>query len=224
MENRNFVSNATTGIHSNVKPLMIMTGELNENKSDETTLNSLIEGFQLIGFDWRYLYVNDAVVRHSKYPRGELLGYTMMEKYPGIEKTPMFDLLTRCMNERTTDYFENEFTYPDNSKGWFELRIQPMPEGLFILSIDISERKKIEAHRMEYIKGLEEVVFMTSHKLRQPVAQIIGMSTLLNSSKSTREDLVQITGYMQESVKSLDSFAKELTLFINSLHDRFKNT
>ena len=65
-----------------------------------------------------------------------------MEKYPGIEKTPMFDLLKLCVKERKADYFENEFTYPDNTKGWFELRIQPVPEGLLVLSIDITERKK----------------------------------------------------------------------------------
>ncbi len=147
----------------------------------------------------------------------------MMEKYSGIEKTPMFDLFKISMKDHKADYFENELTYPDNSKGWFELRIQPVPERLFILSIDITERKKIEAHRVEYIDGLEQMLFMTSHKLRQPVAQIMGMSSLLNSATTTRDDLLQITAYMKESVKSLDSFSKELTLFINSLHDRFKS-
>lgn len=200
-----------------------MTGELHEKKNEQTTLDSLMEGFQLISFDWRYLYVNDAVVKHSKYEREELIGFTMMEKYPGIEKTPMFDLLKVCMKERKADYFENEFTYPDGSTGWFELRIQPVSEGLFILSIDITERKQIEANRIEYIDGLEKMLFITSHKVRQPITQIMGMSNLLNTTKSTREDLLKITEYMKESVKSLDSFTKELTLFINSLHDRFKD-
>jgi PAS domain S-box-containing protein len=199
-----------------------MTGELYEKKNDETTLDTLIEGFQLISFDWRYLYVNDAVVKHSKYTRDELIGSSMMEKYPGIEKTPMFDLLKQCMKERKSDCFENEFTYPDNSKGWFELRIQPVPEGLFILSIDITERKKVEEERVEYVNGLEKMLFMTSHKVRQPIAQIKGMSLLLNATICSREDLLQITNYMKESIKSLDSFTKELTLFMNHLHDRFK--
>jgi PAS domain S-box-containing protein len=199
-----------------------MTGELYESRNQETTLDNLIEGFQLISFDWKYLYVNDAVIKHSKYSKEELLGYTMMEKYPGIEKTPMFDLLKVCMRERKADYFENEFTYPDNSKGWFELRIQPVSEGLFILSIDITERKKIEENRIEYINGLEKMLFMTSHRVRQPITQIMGMSSLLNTTKSTREDLLQITDYMKQSVESLDSFTKELTTYMNSLHDRFK--
>lgn len=197
-----------------------MTGELHQQKGKETTLDNLMEGFQLIGFDWRYLYVNDAVVKHSKYKKEELLGHTMMEKYPGIEKTPMFDLLKICMKERTSDFFENEFTYPDNSKGWFELRIQPVPEGLFILSIDISERKKAEEERTEYINGLEEMLFMTSHRVRQPITQIMGMSNLLELQKTTQDDLRKITGYMKQSLRSLDLFTKELTAFMNELQDR----
>lgn len=58
------------------------------NKSEErfrATLDTMLEGCQIIGFDWRYLYVNDAVVAQSGYRRDELLGHTMMEKYPGID-------------------------------------------------------------------------------------------------------------------------------------------
>jgi PAS domain S-box-containing protein len=197
-----------------------MTGELHYQEGKETTLDNLIEGFQLIGFDWRYLYVNDAVVKHSKFKKEELLGYTMMEKYPGIEKTPLFDLLRICMHERSSDYFENEFTYPDNSKGWFELRIQPVAEGLFILSIDITERKKAEEKKSEYLQGLEEMLFITSHKVRQPVTQILGMVSLLNKEDCTQEDLLKISGYMKDSLDSLNNFTNELTQFLHELQER----
>jgi len=39
---------------------------------------------------------------------------------------------------------ENEFDYPDGTKGWFELSIQSTFEGAFILSVDITERKQAE--------------------------------------------------------------------------------
>jgi len=67
-----------------------------------------------------------------------------MEVYPDIDKTQLFAILKQCMEERKSSFIENEFTYPDGSKGWFELSIQPVPEGLFILSNDITERKKAE--------------------------------------------------------------------------------
>lgn len=121
--------------------------ELNDtDTSDISTLDSLIEGFQLISFDWRYLYVNKSLVKQSKLnTKKDLLGFTMMEKFPGIENTELFKVLKECMQDRTSKTLENEFIFPDNSKGWYELRIEPVPKGIFILSIDITESKKSEA-------------------------------------------------------------------------------
>jgi PAS domain S-box-containing protein len=109
-----------------------------------STLDSMLEGCQVIGFDWRYLYLNDIAAKHGHLPKEELLGRTMMECYPGIEKTEMFDCLKRCMEQRIPHKMENEFAFPDGSTGWFELSIEPVPEGIFVLSIDITERKRSE--------------------------------------------------------------------------------
>lgn len=120
---------------------------LESEKLYHDTLDNMMEGFQIIGFDWKYLYVNNTVVRQSKFSREELINRTMMEMYPGIENTPMFQALRLCMNARVTKQFENEFKYPDGSSGWFELSIQPVQEGLLILSIDITHRKKAEKEK-----------------------------------------------------------------------------
>jgi PAS domain S-box-containing protein len=103
------------------------------------------EGFQIIGFDWRYLYVNEAACRQGRREREELLGRTMMEAYPGIDATPLFKVLERCMRGRVAEEFENLFEYPGGEEGWFELRIEPIAEGLLILSLDITPRKSLEA-------------------------------------------------------------------------------
>jgi len=108
------------------------------------TLDGLLEGCQIIGFDWRYLYANDAVARHGRRTKDELLGHTMMEMYPGIEQTELFGYLRRCMEERIPHRMENQFVYPDGAEAWFELSIQPVPEGIFILSMDITEQKRME--------------------------------------------------------------------------------
>jgi PAS domain S-box-containing protein len=112
----------------------------------------MLEGCQIIGYDWRYLYVNDAVAEHGRVTKEALLGKTMMEVYPGIEKTKMFSKLRKCMENRVPMFMENEFVFAAGIKGWFELRVQPVPEGIFILSIDITERKKTE----EALKESEE--------------------------------------------------------------------
>jgi PAS domain-containing protein len=105
-------------------------------------LDCLQEGFQILGFDWRYVYVNPAAARHGRRPANELIGRSIIEEYPGIDHTPLFNTLRRCMADRSSRVFENEFTFPDGSRRWFELRVQPVPEGLCIYSTDIDARKR----------------------------------------------------------------------------------
>jgi two-component system cell cycle sensor histidine kinase/response regulator CckA len=123
------------------------------------TLDSIREGVQIIGFDWRYIYANAAVCRHGRRPREDLIGRTMMEVFPGIDGTDMFRVLRECMAERCSRELDNEFHYPDGSKASFELRVQPCAEGIFVLSVDITERKRLEialrhAQKMEAVGGL----------------------------------------------------------------------
>ncbi|MAT96393.1 MAG: hypothetical protein CL608_04550 [Anaerolineaceae bacterium] len=123
-----------------------------------STLDNMLEGCQIIGFDWRYLYVNNTVVRQGQQTREGLLGRTMMEVYPGIEQTELFTVLKRCMNERVAAQMENEFVFPNGSRGWFELSIQPVPEGIFILSFDITQRKRVEEALRQSEEQLQHII------------------------------------------------------------------
>ena len=106
------------------------------------TLDDMQEGCQIIGFDWRYLYVNESVARHGRRRAEELLGRTMMEAYPGIEQSPVFAALRRCMEERITQRLENEFVYEDGTSAWFDLTVHPSAEGIFVTSYEITGRKR----------------------------------------------------------------------------------
>jgi PAS domain S-box-containing protein/putative nucleotidyltransferase with HDIG domain len=136
-----------------------------------STLENMMEGCQIIGHDWRYLFINDSAAGQGNLKKEQLIGHTMMECYPGIEKTGMFAELRRCMDDRTSHLMENEFIYPDGSKGYFELSIQPAPNGIFILSNNITERKqadetlqKSEKHFRALVEhSLEEISLVDSH-------------------------------------------------------------
>lgn len=182
------------------------------------TLDNLFEGFQLIGHDWRYIYLNEAAVKQSRYKnKVELIGFTMMEKFPGIEKTKLFDTLEVCHAQQISTEIENEFLFPDGSIGWFELRIEPVPEGIFILSIDITKRKQAEAERLKYVNGLERMLQMTSHRVRQPVANILNVSNFMDLENCDPNDFPKMVGYLKESALSLDSFIKELTTLMHNM-------
>lgn len=119
-------------------------------------LDKMIEGYQIIDHNWQYVYVNDAAASHGRRSKEDLLGHSMMEVYPEIENTEMFGFLKRCLQERVPHHMENEFVYPGGRKGWFELSIHPAPEGIFILSIDITEKKSAEEKREQLLHALEE--------------------------------------------------------------------
>ncbi len=110
----------------------------------QNVLDTMIEGCQIIDPEFRYLYMNDAAVQHSKKTREDLIGKTMMESYPGIEESEVFKKIQDSMVARTRHRTLIEFEFPDHSKGWFELFIQPVAEGVFILSEDITERHMAE--------------------------------------------------------------------------------
>ncbi len=104
----------------------------------------MLEGCQIIGFDWRYRYLNDAAAAHSRRNKADLLSRKMTDVYPGIAETPLFKTLAACMETRTPSKLLNEFIYPDQSSAWFELMVYPISNGIFILSQDISQRKQAE--------------------------------------------------------------------------------
>jgi PAS domain S-box-containing protein len=108
-------------------------------------LDCLQEGFQIIGYDWHYVYVNPAAARHGRRSAAELVGHSIFEEYPGIERTPVFAALRRCMDDRLPQVLETEFRFPDGHTCWFEVRVQPAPEGICVYSTDIDQRKRRQA-------------------------------------------------------------------------------
>ena len=132
----------------------------------ELVIDELLEGFQLIDFDYRYRFINKVAAGHGQSTPEELIGKLMSEAYPGIEDTELFSMLTRSMQERIPLVMENEFTFRDGSSRWFELRFQPVGEGVVILSIDITDRRQFkqdlqarELRFQELVANLEDLVF-----------------------------------------------------------------
>ncbi|MEH6407347.1 MAG: diguanylate cyclase, partial [Leeuwenhoekiella sp.] len=72
--------------------------------------------------------------------------------------------------------------------------------------------------------GLEEMMFITSHKVRQPVAHILGVSILLDlNTDYSLVELKNIVSYIKHSAVALDDFTREISTFMANLEMRIKN-
>jgi PAS domain S-box-containing protein len=105
------------------------------------TLDVLIEGCMILGFGWTYLYLNDTSARHGLNKRENLIGRTLLDMYPGVENSSVFAYYKRCMEERIPQQFEESYTFADGSTSWYAFSVEPIPEGIFVLSLDITDRK-----------------------------------------------------------------------------------
>jgi len=191
--------------------------EENLSKSEERfrlTLDTMLEGCQIIGFDWRYLYLNESAAVNGRVKKQDLIGQTMMEIFPGIVETEMFGRLEKCMSKRTNDHMVNEFTFPDGSSGWFELSIQAVPEGIFIISFDITESRLVKESLIE-----SEAKFRNLFE-HSPLGKSI---TGTGGSMEVNNAFCKIVGYTLEELKEMKwmdiTFPEDLPLttgFVNS--------
>ena len=145
-----------------------MNKTVGSNHSDDITgftfspkiLDTLLEGCQVISPDGRYLYINDIAARQGRKPKSDLIGKKMVEAYPGIDQTRMYTVLQKTMEDGKHRTMENEFVYGDGSTGWFELRFDRVPVGVFILSLEITQRKLAEtkiSHLNAVLRGIRNV-------------------------------------------------------------------
>ncbi len=122
---------------------------VSEDKNFRLVLDSMMEGCQIIGFDWKYLYVNPAAEKQNRRPASDLLGNRFMDVWPDIEDNEIYQKIKNTLENRVNDQIIVSFHFPDGSAGHFELHFQPVSEGVLITSFDITDKKQIEKELVE---------------------------------------------------------------------------
>jgi len=112
----------------------------------------------------------------------------------------------------------------DGSFYWVDTVIVPVKDlGLSIthylsLRTLITERKYLEVKKAKYVDSLESILVMTSINVKNPLAICLKQINAFDPERQMdKKELEKIMADLKESVSQLDSFTKELSIFIRDL-------
>ncbi len=133
---------AITTIHDVTERVRAEKARQESEARFRSALDNMLEGCQIISHDWVYLYINAAAEHQNRRPGKELLGRKFLDVWPGIEEHGIYGALKRCMEQRTSEQIDIEFVFPGGERGWFSVSVHPVPEGVFILTIETTEQER----------------------------------------------------------------------------------
>lgn len=107
-----------------------------------TTLESITDGFYVLGKDWKFIFVNSPAERMLRRRREDLLGKSMWQEFPEAVGTSIEKHCHLTITEQRTARFE-VFYKPLNT--WFDFHVYPTEAGLAVYFQDVTQRRQEQA-------------------------------------------------------------------------------
>lgn len=86
-------------------------------------------------------------------------------------------------------------------------------------------RQEMEWQITDYVKELEDMLHMTSHRVRDPLCRCLGLIQLLemDKRKTSKEELNNFLTHIKTNIKDLDAFTRELNDSLNEAREKKVN-
>ncbi len=112
-------------------------------------LEASSDGIYILDREWRHLLVNKAATKFVNLSKEKLINNKLTDLFPGIEQTLFFKTFQKVMTTRESANVVDEFVFDDGRKAFYEVNVNPVPEGILCISRDITKRKEIEGELLE---------------------------------------------------------------------------
>lgn len=173
-------------------------------------------------------FVNEAFVKMTGYLKEEIIGKTPRIFQGAKTDKAELNKIKIALEKQTTCETEIINYTKKGKEYWVELAIAPVTNHTgkisHFISIekDITNRKNLEQEREKLIteltqnnKDLRQFSYITSHNLRGPIANLLGLSSLIDGFKIKDETLKEILNGIKKATLMFDDTIKDLTMVLN---------
>lgn len=118
-----------------MKPIKTLSPEI---YLQQTMDNMFIHCF-IIGFDWRFKYLNESVADISNTTINQLLDKDIRTLFPASSNKRVFDFFKVSLEEKARLQFHASFILNKGNQRWFRFKVNPIDLGIFVVANDITE-------------------------------------------------------------------------------------
>ncbi len=171
------------------------------------------------GADGRLKKVNPYLMKKTGYSEKELLERKIIDFVHPDDYEETYNEIGRIYQGFPTRQFENRMITKSGEAMWFEWSALPIiEEGLtYAIATDITEKKKTREERKILIeeltksnKELKQFSYITSHNLRSPLTNMVGVFELLDFSNIQDEETSMLLEILKNSTHNLNEVLNDL--------------
>ncbi len=154
-------------------------------------------GLSEIGLDGRFLQVNDELCRILGRTREELLEMVVPQVTHADDVPPSIEALGLTMKTGGPVSFDKRYLRPDGTPVWANSSLTLLrdrrgePRAVLAVTVDLSERKRLEDELREANETLEARVAERTRILEERTAQLQAQTTKLERMSEMRQELLQ---------------------------------
>jgi len=217
------------------KGALAMVTDITQRKLDEdalkkseanlrTVFDNTDSAYILLDADLKIVSFNALAQKYSEEQNGKqlVINDNTKDHFSPERWAVVQEMLQRVAKGETIAY-ELSFTRPDGSVHWNNVRWLNVKNsegdhlGYILANKDVSEakiaaleRERITADLIQHIKDLEQFTYIISHNLRAPVANIMGLSDMLQEDDLDLEEKKEVIDRVSQSIKNIDTVIQDL--------------
>ncbi|MGV3509021.1 MAG: PAS domain S-box protein [Sphingobacteriaceae bacterium] len=192
-----------------------------KNRLSDDVLSKISNMVIILDKDKMITWVNKAFTEFTGYEPDEVVGKTSTILFGPNTDLAVIEELDKTLKKES--FFTGEIINytKDKREYWVQLNVSPLIdengnlEGMISVENVITERKQKEAKIEAQNKVLHEIAWLSSHRFRRPVASIISLTEMLETTNE--EERTEYMSLLKKSSAELDEATHEISEKINEV-------